>query len=220
MQMTVLGTSRRASLVSSAASRRTPPGSGTARRRNVSSCSSLSPSRFSSSSSSSPRGKRLLDGVEVGIERTLRRSGVDVDHGRDLLGDAVARAVAGGPGPAVHGEHDGSPRRPDRLADRVDVVRHGDGGAVGVSRLETGQRQRGDVVAVGTQRGGDLVPRPRAEPEPRNQDNRCASHSSTLAALSPSRARKSASASQTRRVGEPAREVRDEVRLPPTLQEK
>ena len=45
--------SSRASFVSSTASRRTPPGSGTARCRNVSSCSSLSPSRFSSAESSS-----------------------------------------------------------------------------------------------------------------------------------------------------------------------
>jgi hypothetical protein len=46
--------------------------------------------------------------------------------------------------------------------------------------FEAGQRHRGDVMAVGTQRGGDLVPRPRTEPEPGNQDNRCGSHLRSL----------------------------------------
>ena len=118
----------------------------------------------------------LLDGVEVGIQRGLARGGVDVDHRRDQLGDAVARDVAGEPRPAVHGEHDGTPGRLHRLADRVDVVGQRDRGTVGVDGLETGQRQRGDVVAVGAQRGGDLVPRPRAQPEPGNQDDRCVRH--------------------------------------------
>ena len=70
-----------------------------------------------------------------------------------------------------------------------------------------GMRSRpGSVSAVtswpvGAQRVGDLVPRPRAEPEPGNQDDRCGSHSAILgkgtdithpsAALTPSRARKS-----------------------------
>src|ERR671919_1215220 len=56
-----------------------------------------------------PRGKGLLDGVEVGIERARRRTGVDVHHGRDLLGDAVARGVAGGAGPAVSASTTGAP---------------------------------------------------------------------------------------------------------------
>ncbi len=127
-------------------------------------------------------GQGHLDAIEVGVHCADPRGGVDIHHGRDPVGEPVARGIAGEPGAAVHGEHDGSPRRLDRLADRVDVVRHGDRGSVGVGRLEAGQRHRGDVVAVGTQRGGDLVPRPRAEPEPGNQDDRCGSHSSTLAA--------------------------------------
>ena len=122
----------------------------------------------------------LLHGVEVGIQRGLARSGVDVDHRRDQLGHAVARHVAGEPRAAMDGEHDRPPRRPHRLADRVDVVGQRDRGAVGVDRLETGERQRGHVVAVGAQRGGDLVPRPRAEPEPGDQDDRCVRHGSTL----------------------------------------
>ena len=72
----------------------------------------------------------------------------------------------------MHGEHDGTPRRRHRLADRVDVVGERDRGPVGVGRLEAGQRQRRDVVTVGAEGGGDLVPRPRAEPEPGNQDDR------------------------------------------------
>jgi hypothetical protein len=49
----VLGMSRRAPFVSSAASRISLPGSGTARRRKVAFWSSLRPSRFSSASISS-----------------------------------------------------------------------------------------------------------------------------------------------------------------------
>src|SRR5207249_8207442 len=56
VQMTVLGTSRRASLVSSALPRSAAPGSETARRRNVSSCSLVSPSTFSSAASFSSEG--------------------------------------------------------------------------------------------------------------------------------------------------------------------
>ena len=126
------------------------------------------------------RGQRVLDGGELGVERALRRPGVDVDHCRDLLRDAIGDRIAGSAGATVHGEHDRSARRLDRLADRVDVVGHRDRRAIGVGRLETGQRQRGDVVTVGAERGGDLVPRPRAEPEPGNEDDRCGAHSSTL----------------------------------------
>ena len=117
---------------------------------------------------------------EAGVHRADPRSGVDVHHGRDSLGDPVARGVACEPGAAVHGEHDGSLRSADRVADRDDVVSHGDRGSVGVGGLETGQRHGRDVVAVATQRGHDLVPRPRAEPEPGNKDNRCGSHSEIL----------------------------------------
>ena len=56
MQIRVLGTSSRASLVSSNAPCTTPPGSGTDRRWNVSSCSADSPSRFSFSASSDGDG--------------------------------------------------------------------------------------------------------------------------------------------------------------------
>src|SRR2546422_8874354 len=73
-----------------------------------------------------PRRQGHLHSGELRVERTHRRSGVDVNHGCDLLRDAVARAVAGDPCPAVNGEHDGSPRRADHLADRIDVIRHGD----------------------------------------------------------------------------------------------
>jgi hypothetical protein len=65
----------------------------------------------------------------------------------------------------VDGEYDGSARRLDRLADGVDVVGERDLRAVGVGRLETGQRQRRDFVTVGAERRDDLVPRPSAQPE-------------------------------------------------------
>jgi hypothetical protein len=73
----------------------------------------------------------------------------------------------------VDGEDDRGVRRADRLDDRVDVVRQGDPGSVGIGRLEAGQGQRRDVVAVGAKRGGDFLPRPGAEPEAGNQDDRC-----------------------------------------------
>src|SRR5437764_12343780 len=44
------------------------------------------------------RGQRLSDAVEVGVERTCRGAGVDVDHGRDPIGHAVAGGVAGAAG--------------------------------------------------------------------------------------------------------------------------
>src|SRR5262249_34229409 len=114
-----------------------------------------------------------LDTVEVGIHRARPGARVDVDHRRDLLGDAVARGVAGIAGSAVNGKDDGSVRRPDRVADRVDVIGQGNRGSGGVGRLEPGQRQRGDLVAVGPQRLGNLVPRPSTEPEPGDEDDRC-----------------------------------------------
>ena len=126
--------------------------------------------------------QRLLRTIEVGSERRDARGGVDVHHRRDPLGDSVARDVAGEAGPAVHGEHDGTICRLDRLADRVDVVGQADRGPIGIGRPETGQRERGDVVAIGAQEVGDLVPRPRPEPEPGNQDDRWSRHASTLGA--------------------------------------
>ena len=62
-----------------------------------------------------PGRQRQLDALEAGIERRRRRAGVDVDHRRDLLGDPVARGVAGSAGAAVHGEHDGCPGSSHRL---------------------------------------------------------------------------------------------------------
>jgi len=82
----------------------------------------------------------------------------------------------------MHGEDDGPARRLDRLADRVDVVGQADRGPIRIGRLETRKRERGDVVTVGPQRGGDLVPRPRPEPEPRNKDHRWSRHPTTLGA--------------------------------------
>jgi len=46
-----------------------------------------------------------------------------------------------------------------------------------------------DVVPVGAQGSGDLVPRPRAEPEPGNQDNRCGVHSPNLGSATDIRVR-------------------------------
>src|SRR5207344_1610589 len=68
------------------------------------------------------------------------------------------------------------------LTDGIDVVGEPDGCAVGLGRLETGQGQRRDVVTAGTEGGGDVVPRPCAEPESRNEDNRCTGYAPTLRA--------------------------------------
>ena len=95
---------------------------------------------------------RLLDVLEVRVERRLPGRGIDVDHRGDPLRDPVARRVAAEPGRAVDGEDDRDVRGLDRGDDRIDVVREGDRRPVGVGRLEPGQRQRGDVVAVGAER--------------------------------------------------------------------
>ena len=119
---------------------------------------------------------RLLVAREARIEGALAGCRVDVDHRRDQLRDDVARGIAGEPRRAVEREHGRRRAAHEGVDDRVDVVREGDAGPVRVLRLEPGQRQGGDVVAVGPQQRGDLVPRPRAEPETRDQDDRCARH--------------------------------------------
>ena len=177
--MIVLGMSRRASFVSSAPSRRTPPGCGTARCRKVSSCSSLSPSRFSSPRAPparawasrrrrSPGPSRRSQGQSR--RRPLPRSAQGSGRSRRSRRTRYRCARRARP----------EPPPPDRLEDRVDMVGHGDRGSVGIGRLETGERQRGDVVAVVTQHVGDLVPRPGAEPEPGNENDRCGRHAAIL----------------------------------------
>jgi hypothetical protein len=115
-----------------------------------------------------PRGQRQLSRVEGGVQRVGRRPGIDVDHSRELVGNAVARGVARNTCPAVHGEHSRRAFRGHRLADRLDMVGQGDRRPVGVRGLQSRQRDRGDVMTVGTQRGDDIVPRPGAEPESRD----------------------------------------------------
>ena len=157
--MIVLGMSRRASFVSSAPSRRTPPGCGIARCRKVSSCSSLSPSRFSSSASSSARGQGHLDALEVGVHRAGPGGGVDIHHGRDPLGHPVARGIAGEPGAAVHGEHDGS----SAALTASQIASTWSDMVIGIGRRRPTRDRaasRGDVVAVGTQRGRRPRPTP------------------------------------------------------------
>src|SRR2546430_4948504 len=66
------------------------------------------------------RGHWLLDAAEVGVERALRWTGVDVHHRRDLLRDTVGDRIPTGTGTAVHREHDRAARRIHRIADRTD----------------------------------------------------------------------------------------------------
>jgi len=115
-----------------------------------------------------PRGQRQLGRVEGGVQRVGRRPGIDVDHGCEPVRNAVARSVARNTCPAVHREDHRGALRGHRPADRLDVVGQGDLRAVGVRGLQSRQRDRGDVVAIGAQRGGDVVPCPGAEPESRN----------------------------------------------------
>ena len=119
---------------------------------------------------------RLLVALEPRIEGALAGCRVDVHDRRDPLRDDVAGGIAREAGRAVERQHRGRRSRAEGPDDRVDVVRERDAGTVGVLRLEPGQREGGDVVAVGPQQRGDLVPRPRAEPEARDQDDRCARH--------------------------------------------
>jgi hypothetical protein len=116
---------------------------------------------------------RLLDILEVGVQRANPGRRVDVHHGRDSFRDAVAGGVAGEAGRAVNGEDDrgGSPL--DRLDDCVDMVGHRDRRTVGVGGLESGERDCGDVVTVGAEHRGNFVPGPGAQPKARNQDDRC-----------------------------------------------
>ena len=119
---------------------------------------------------------RLLDLGEVGIERTDARCRVDVDHRDDVLGNAVARGIPGEARGAVEREDDRAPGGDHGVADCIDVVGERDVRAVGVLRLEAGERDRRDVVAVRSKRFGNLVPCPGAEPETGNENNRCGAH--------------------------------------------
>jgi len=123
-----------------------------------------------------PRGQRQLGGLEVRFQGAGRGPGIDVDQGRDLARNAVARRVAGNTCPAVHCEHYRDARRGRRLADRLDVVGQGDRGPVGARGFQSRQRDRGDVKAVGAQRRGDVVPRPGAQPESGHEHYRSGSH--------------------------------------------
>ncbi|MCD9197579.1 hypothetical protein [Aeromicrobium wangtongii] len=58
--------------------------------------------------------------------------------------------------------------RVHEVDDRGHVLGQPDAGAVGVDRLQTGQRHGGDVVPDGLESGDDAVPRPGAEPETGN----------------------------------------------------
>ena len=66
--------------------------------------------------------ERLLGTLEVRVQRTLPRRGVDVDHGGDALGYSVARGVAAEPARAVDDEHDRGVGGANRIDDRVDMV--------------------------------------------------------------------------------------------------
>src|SRR4051794_10282976 len=56
------------------------------------------------------------------------------------------------------------------------MVLERDPGAVGVLGLHPGQGQGRDVVTVRAKEVGDFVPRPCPEPEPGDEDDRCACH--------------------------------------------
>jgi hypothetical protein len=64
----------------------------------------------------------------------------------------------------------------DQRDDGSDVLGQADAGAIGVRRPDARQRHCHDVVAVRLQRRRDVVPRPRAEPETGNQDDRHTAH--------------------------------------------
>src|SRR5574338_404895 len=119
---------------------------------------------------------RLLDASEVGIERALARGSVDVDDRRDVIGAPVAGGVAAEAGRAVEDEHDRRVRGAHGIADGIHMVGERDLGPVGIGRFETGQGQRGDIVSLAPQDGGDLVPRPGTQPEAGYQDDRRARH--------------------------------------------
>ena len=126
------------------------------------------------------RRQRELDALEVGIHCADARAGVDVDHRCDQIRDTVARGVARESGTAVHGEHGRTSCRSHRLADRFDVIRQRDRGAVGLGGLESGKRYRRRLVALLKESGDDLVPRPGAEPEAGDEDDRSRRHASIL----------------------------------------
>lgn len=116
--------------------------------------------------------ERLLGAPEGRVERADPGRTVDVHDGGKSLGHPVARSVAGEAGRAVNDEDDGCVVRADRPTDRLDVVGEGDRRPVRVGRLEAGQGDRGDVVAVGPEQVGDLVPRPGPEPEAWDENDR------------------------------------------------
>ena len=168
--MIVLGMSRRASLVRAAVSRRTPPGSGRRALAERLLCSSLS--RRDSPSSSIRQAIGFSRGVEGGI--------LGLIPGRSPRRPSRRSA----PGPVAGGVAEVKPVRCARRARRgirgLDVAltiasTWSDSVIEDRSAQPTRARQRQsrDLVAVGPEGRDDVVPRPGAEPESGDQDDRC-----------------------------------------------
>ena len=118
-----------------------------------------------------PAGQRDLDllgggGVDRGALH--ERAGVHVDRATHAVGPLVDDLADERAAAAVADEDDVALEGVDEVGDGADVVGARDAGAVGTG-LDPGQGRRVHVELVG-QGGDDVVPRPTAEPETRDED--------------------------------------------------
>ena len=116
-------------------------------------------------------GERERAALELGVHRVAvaHRRGVDEDDVVDEIGMPVEDERPGDRRTAVDDEDATAGVPVERGGDRLGVVLEGH--VLGVVAVQSGQGQRGDAVPPLAEERRHRVPRPRAEPETRDQDD-------------------------------------------------